>query len=122
MVLHYYDTFFPRIVNGFLIVGFMIITIMYAVTLISFFSVDVYPEPPDTFEKVIKEVIDKDLEVIVCCYEIENAMRDSSLDSIQTLLAMVGPIRDRQSFQFPIQSTSVNRNSSLIGKFLENRI
>lgn len=62
---------------------------MYAVTLVSFFSVDVYPEPPNNYEKVIKEVKDKDLEVIVCCFDIENAMKASTLDGLQELLSMV---------------------------------
>ena len=75
--------------TAFFIGGMLILSTMYSGALVAFFSIDVYPSPPESFEAVVEEVREKDLEVNICCYEIQDAMGDSTLDSIQTLLKYV---------------------------------
>ncbi len=75
--------------HGFLNIYMLILTSAYCGSLISFLSIEVYPDPPDTFDEVAKEVRDRDLKVSVCCHEGIEAIKQSSLESFKTLTPKV---------------------------------
>ena len=71
--------------NAFFIVGMFVITAGYSSTLVSFYSVDVYPSVPESFEDIAEYVVERDLLAHICCVHIKHAMKGSSLPSFQTL-------------------------------------
>ncbi len=64
----------------------MVLAYAYSGSLISFFSVEVYPTPPTTFDEIADIVEHKDLNVHVCCLHIQEAMRVSSMKSFRTMM------------------------------------
>ncbi len=74
-----------RLLNGFYIMGMLTVAASYSGSLISFLSVDVYPEPPDTLGKVVEEVREGNLSVVVCCFEIQENMAGHPGDSLPEL-------------------------------------
>ncbi len=76
-------------VHGFLNVYMLVLTSAYCGSLISFLSIEVYPDPPNTFDEVATEVINRDLNVAVCCQEVIEVLGESSLQSFQTMTPRV---------------------------------
>ncbi len=74
-----------RLANGIFILGMFILTAAYSGSLISFFSVKVFPSMPRTIDDMAKFVMDNDLNVHVCCKHINDTMMDSSSDSFITM-------------------------------------
>ncbi len=70
--------------------GMMVLTSCYAGSLISFFSVEVYPSPPATMEQLRAAVDDDGLEVIFCCDTMKEGMEQSLVDSYRALGQKVG--------------------------------
>lgn len=66
----------------------MVLAYAYSGSLISFFSVEVHPKPPKTFDDIANMVEEKDLNVHICCIHIEAAMRDSTLESFKTMMQL----------------------------------
>ncbi len=62
-----------------------IIAAEYSGALVSFFSVEVYPKNPETFEDLAKMVDEEDLKIRVCCSNIKEAMEESSMESFQLM-------------------------------------
>lgn len=91
-----------RLLNGFYIMGMLTVAASYSGSLISFLSVDVYPEPPDTLGKVVEEVREGNLSVVVCCFEIQENMVGHPGDSLPELAKEVCPCTCRDS---PIRSS-----------------
>ena len=63
----------------------LILAAAYSGTLVSFLSVRVQPPPPRTFDDIAALVVEKDLDVHVCCLHIEVAMKKSELDSFKIM-------------------------------------
>ncbi len=62
-----------------------IIAADYSGALVSFFSVEVYPKNPETFEDLAKVVAEEDSKIRICCLAIKEAMEESSMESFQLL-------------------------------------
>ncbi len=63
----------------------LIVSTGYSSSLVSFFSINVYPSTPRTFADIAELVDEKDLKVHVCCQHIIDAIRESSLDSFKSM-------------------------------------
>ncbi len=63
----------------------LILSTGYSSSLVSFFSVNVYPATPETFEDIAEMVAEQDLKVHVCCQHIIDAMEESILDSFKSM-------------------------------------
>ncbi len=61
----------------------MVITAAYSGALISFFSVEVYPTPPQTFDDLAKIVQEENYNVQICCDHIEAIMKSSNMESFK---------------------------------------
>ena len=78
--------------------GMMVLTSCYAGSLISFFSVEVYPSPPATMEQLRTAVKDDGLEVIFCCDTMKEGMEQSLVDSYRALGEKVGRKQKKVKF------------------------
>ncbi len=65
----------------------MVLTASYSGALISFFSVEVYPSPPQTFDDLAKVVQEDNLKVQVCCPHIRELMAESNMESFKIMTA-----------------------------------
>ncbi len=63
----------------------LILAAAYSGSLVSFFSVDVFPPVPKTVDDIAALVQEKDLKVRVCCRHINESMKDSTLDAFKIL-------------------------------------
>ncbi len=67
----------------------MILSSCYAGSLVSFFSVDVFYDPPETIDELKEKVIQSNQKVIVCCEEMLKVMQNSLVESYRDLASRV---------------------------------
>jgi len=76
-----------RIASGSFILVILVISAAYSGILISFFTVKVYPPPPDTIDEVALATKRLELPLMICCEHLYAIMRESTLAS-QNYLAV----------------------------------
>ncbi len=84
-----FNLLFLRLLHFTFIPGMMVLTFCYAGSLVSFFSVDVYPRFPATTKQLEVKVRERDQNVIVCCDFLLDVMENSLDESYRALASKV---------------------------------